>query len=131
MPGLTRRRLYKPDRAPARQKSALLLNKCAPVALPGATAKEIAMALTSICREANIVVGQCAGYDGIKDMYTVTAKHLETGKVSDFQIVGDEVALLIKLARQWNGGPMLSGADKAERRRAMKLHQEKKAVTLR
>lgn len=112
MPGLTKRRLYKPERAPARKKGVIgkhqkiALYKLAPVGCPDANEGEVAKALFAIAREAGVIVGQGSGYDALRDEYSVIGKSLETGKAQDFTIAGFEVAVCIKLGRMMNGGKM-------------------------
>lgn len=111
MAGLTRRRLYKPERRPARKKG--ILDKQAPISCPDASKGEIAMALFALCHEAKVIVGQGGEYDSLRDEYTVVGKLLDgsvdpdgmpTGKVQDVKIQGAEVGAVIKLARMMNGG---------------------------
>ena len=102
MAGLTRRAPYKPDRPSARKKGVLYGQ--APVALPDAAPKEIAMALASLCDSADVVPGQGGMYDPLRDEYTVIGKSKETGKAQDFKVQGFEVAVLIGFLRQLNGG---------------------------
>ena len=100
--GLTKRRLYRPERAPARKKG--VLHNQAPIGCVSANAKEIALALYSLCWDAGYVVGQGGQYDSLRDEYTVIAKRKDTGLVQDVTVHGAEVADLIKLARRLNGG---------------------------
>ena len=101
MPGLAKRRLYKPERAPARIKG-VLGHFQAPVACPDATVPEIAMALASICDAGKIEVGRGGEYDALGDTYTIIGKH--NGKAQDLKIGGWQVAYIIGLVRQLNGG---------------------------
>lgn len=126
--GLVKRRLYKKERAPARKKSILYLNKSAPVSFQDASPIEIAMAITTLCQQAGVIVGRTGEYDPLRDLYTVIGKSRMTGKAQEFTVVGDEVGALIRLARMLNGGPMLSMQDQNERRAALAMHRaEKKA----
>jgi hypothetical protein len=109
--GLSKRRLYKPERAPAR-KAGVLYNS-APISMPDATAGEVAKAIFALAQEAGVIVGQGSGYDSLKDVYTVVGKSRATGKAQDWQVEGAVVAEVIGLARMLNGGRM---ATKAERR---------------
>ena len=113
MSGLTKRRLYKPERRPARTKG--VLDKQAPVACPDANKTEIAMALATLCHASNVAVGRGGTYDPLKDEYTVIGKVLDggrdasgapTGRAQDITVKGHEVAALIKLARIMNGGKL-------------------------
>jgi hypothetical protein len=109
--GLVKRRLYKPERKPARRKGVLKglpngLYKLAPIGLPDADAGEVAKALFSLSREAGVIVGQGSGYDPLRDQYAVTGKSLATGKAQDFTVEGAEVAAVIRMARMLNGGRM-------------------------
>jgi hypothetical protein len=99
--GATKRRLYKPERAPARKKG--VSHSQAPIACPDAEAKEIAMAIYSICESADVVVGRGGDYDWLKDEYTIVGKSKATGKAQDFTVPGAAVAALIMQLRAWNG----------------------------
>lgn len=112
--GLVRRRLYKPERSPARVKGTMYLY--APIGLPDATEGEVAKALFAIGKEAGVSIGRGSGYDSLRDEYTVIGKSRATGKAQDYKIAGAEVATLIKLARIWNGGKM-------DREQARKLNR--------
>ena len=109
--GLVKRRLYKPERKPARKRGALY--DLAPIALRDATSGEVSKAIYSLARESGVIVGQGGGYDSLRDEYTVIGKSMATGKAQDFTIAGAEVAALIGLARMLNGGRM-------DRRNAMR-----------
>lgn len=100
--GLVKRRLYKPDRKPARKKGERLPG---PVALRGASTKEVVSAIAAACHLTNTTVGRGLGYDEQKDQYWVIAKSPE-GKVQDFRVEGEWVADAIRLTRLLNGGPM-------------------------
>jgi hypothetical protein len=100
--GLTKRRLCKPERKPARKKG--VLEKHAPIGCLSANKAEIALAVYSLCEDAGYVVGRGGDYDPLRDQYTVVGKHKETGKVQDITVEGAEVATLIKLVRRLNGG---------------------------
>lgn len=101
--GLTHRRLYKPERRPARRRG--VLHDQAPVGCPNATVSEIAMAIASICEAAHVAVGRGGMYDSIRDEYTIIGKDKRTGKAQDFKIEGVAVAALINELRIWNGVP--------------------------
>lgn len=100
--GLTKRRLYRHERAPARKKG--VLAKQAPVGCPDASHEEIAMALASLAMAASldVKVGRGGDYDSLKDEYTVVGSI--SGKAQDLMIEGWAVALLINQLRVWNGG---------------------------
>ena len=98
MSGLARRRLYKPERAPARKRG--VLHKEAPVGCLGASGKEIEMAVAAICEIAHVTPGQGSGYNPIRDEYTIVGKDKRTGKAQDFVIEGVAVAALISTLRQ-------------------------------
>ena len=102
MAGLVRRRLYKPERAPARKRG--VLHKQAPVACPDANTYEIAMALASLCESAGFIIGRGGEYDSLRDEYKLIGKSLATGKAQDVTVKGFEVALLINYLRALNGG---------------------------
>jgi hypothetical protein len=112
--GLTKRRLYKPERRPARKKG--VLEKHAPIGLPTANAFEIASAVASLCEQAGFEVGRGGDYDSLKDEYTVIGKSLVTGKAQEIKIQGGEVAFLIKVGRGLNGGPMVPEMQKRSQR---------------
>ena len=97
--GLVSRRLYKPERKPKRFRG--VLEKQAPVGCPDASHYEIAMALASICKAANMQIGRGGDYDAIKDLYVVVGKI--DGKAQDMKIEGVAVAALINQLRLWNG----------------------------
>lgn len=100
--GRASRRLYKPERAPARKRG--VLHDRAPVGCPNANNYEIAMAIASLCEASHVVPGRGLGYDPIADKYTIAGKSKATGKAQDFEIEGHAVALLINQLRVWNGG---------------------------
>jgi len=107
-----RRRLYKPERRPARDHGVLAgvgAYPLAPVALPDANAGEVAKAIFALARESGVIVGRGSGYDAIKDEYTVIGKSRVTGRAQDFKVSGSSVADVIVLARMLNGGPMKLG----------------------
>lgn len=100
--GLARRRLYKPERAPARKKG--VIGRYAPIGLTNANPTEIRLALFALASEAGVVVGRGAEYDPLRDRYKVVGKSKATGKAQDFTIEGAEVATAIMWARALNGG---------------------------
>lgn len=100
--GLSKRRLYKPERRPARKRG--VLEKDAPLSVPDASRFEIASAIFAIAKEAGVKVGRGSGYDPLRDEYTVIGKSTATGKAQDFKIAGSEVANAIVLFRYLNGG---------------------------
>jgi hypothetical protein len=106
--GLAKRRLYKPERKPARKRG--VLHEQAPIGCANANANEIALALFSLAAEAGVAIGRGGTYDSLRDEYTVVGKSRETGKVQDFKVQGAEVAALIKVARMMNGGKLERGA---------------------
>ena len=101
---INRRRLYKPERKPARAKG--VIGRNAPIALPDASRTEIATALFALAQQCGVIVGRGADYDALKDVYTVLGKSRETGRAQDFSIQGQAVADVIVMARLLNGGPM-------------------------
>jgi hypothetical protein len=112
--GLTKRRLYKPERSPARKRGIFgkhSVHKLAPVSCPDANEGEVAKALYAVAREAGVIIGQGSGYDALRDEYTVIGKSMATGKAQDFTIAGAEIGVCIKLARMLNGGQMRPGAN--------------------
>lgn len=102
--GLAKRRLYKPERRAPRKKGVLGHDQ-APVGCPDANAKEIAMALASLCQASHVEPGRGGDYDRVKDVYTVVGRSKLTGKAQDFKIEGFAVAFLIQTLRGWNGTP--------------------------
>lgn len=100
--GLAKRRLYKPERKPARMKG--VLHEQAPVGCPDASVKEIAMAIAALCQSVAIDIGRGGSYDAIKDEYVIVGKNRMTGKAQDFKVEGVAVAALINQLRLWNGG---------------------------
>ncbi len=116
MAGPVRRRLYKPERKPARRRGALY--ELAPVGCPDASPGEVAKAVFALAKEANAAIGQGSGYDPLRDEYTVIGKSLETGKAQDFKVQGEEVASVIRLARMLNGGPMHTRHERRTRKMA-------------
>src|SRR3990167_1545051 len=105
---LARRRLYKPERAPARKRG--VLHKEAPVGCLDANGKEIEFAIAAICETAHITPGQGSGYNPIRDEYTIIGKDKRTGKAQDFVIEGVAVAALINTLRQAIGAKFDKGA---------------------
>lgn len=104
--GLAKRRLYKPDRTPARTKGVIgTIGRNAPIALPDASRSEIVTAIYALGREAGVIIGRGADYDQLKDVYTVLGKSSETGRPQDFTVQGSAVADVICLARFLNRGP--------------------------
>lgn len=93
--GLARRRLYKPERKPARAKGGLT-DKDTPISLPNATRREVVMALTVLCKKVRVVPGRGVGYEPLRDEYKVIGKSMVTGKAQDFTVRGVDVADLIK-----------------------------------
>ena len=110
MSGIAKRRLYKPERPPARVKG--VIGKDAPHSCLDASKLEVAMALYSLCREAGVVVGRGAEYEPLRDEYTVIGKSKATGKAQEIKVQGEEVGLLIHLARSLNGGKMSKAASR-------------------
>jgi hypothetical protein len=117
---LTRRPMYKKERAPARTKG-ILRGETAPAALPDANSGEVALALFALADEAGVIVGRAGSYDNYKDEYTVIGKSKTTGKAQDFIIHGREVADVIVLARFCNGGPLVRAANRKAKRRSVTL----------
>ena len=113
--GLVKRPLYKAPRPPARDKGvfgqmfAKGICPSAPMGCLDANAGEVSKAIFAISLEAGVKIGRGCGYDGIKDEYTVVGKSMATGKAQDFRVKGEEVATLIQVARQLNGGRMEPG----------------------
>jgi hypothetical protein len=62
------------------------------------------MALFALCKEALFVIGRGAEYEPLKDVYTVIGKSMTTGKAQEMTVRGEEVGLVIQLARSMNGG---------------------------
>jgi hypothetical protein len=120
--GLAKKRLYKPERRPARKRG--VLDKQAPVSCPDATKTEIALALFAIAKEAGVIIGQGGSYDPLRDEYVCVGKVLDggsldgvyTGRVQDVTIHGAEVGAVIMFCRQVNGGPLLRDHEKMARR---------------
>lgn len=94
---MVKRRLYKPDRAPARTKG--VIGRNAPVSCPDADRFEIASAVFAICKEAGFIIGRGAEYDQLKDEYTLIGKSLESGKAQEVKLAGFEVGAVIKMFR--------------------------------
>jgi len=108
--GLVKRPLYKAPRPPARDKGVFGalggICKSAPNGCLDANSGEVSKALFAISLEARIKIGRGSGYDSLRDEYTVVGKSMATGKAQDFKVKGEEVAAVIQLARQLNGGRM-------------------------
>jgi len=102
MAGRAYRRLYKPERRPARTKGVLAVERQAPVGCPDASRYEIAMALSAICQAGKMKVARGGSYDPIRDEYVVVGSI--DGKAQDIKIEGVAVAALINQLREWNGG---------------------------
>lgn len=111
-----RRRLYKKERAPARDKGVFKndvktvvkngLCNTAPLACPDANHGEVVKAIYSLAYMGGVEVGRGVGYDPLKDEYTAIGKSRTTGKAQDFTIKGEVVAEVIRVARMLNGGKM-------------------------
>jgi hypothetical protein len=95
--GLTKRRLYKPERKPARTKGTI--GKLAPISCLDASPFEVTAAVSSIAWLAGVQVGRGLGYDSLTDKYTVLGKSRKTGKVQDFEVSGTDVGALIAMTR--------------------------------
>jgi hypothetical protein len=110
--GLVKRPLYKAPRPPARDKGvfgnmfAKGICPSAPNGCLDANSGEVSKALFAISLEAKVKIARGCGYDSLKDEYTVVGKSMATGKAQDFKVKGEEVAAVIQLARQLNGGRM-------------------------
>lgn len=110
--GLVKRPLYKAPRPPARNKGVFGkwfpkgLCPSAPNGCLDANAGEVSKALFAISLEAKVKIGRGSGYDSLKDEYTVVGKSMATGRAQDFRVKGEEVAAVIQVARQLNGGRM-------------------------
>lgn len=118
---MKKRRLYKPERAPARKKG--VIGKFAPISLPDASQIEVAMAVYSLCKEAGIKVGQGADYDPLKDVYTVIGKSYTTGKAQEATVQGVEVGDLINLFRMLNGGRAVSAPEKKKNAKPLSIYR--------
>ncbi len=105
--GLTRRRLYKPERAPARMQG--ILRNEAPLACLDACQTEITSAIAAILQMGNALPGIGREYDAIRDQYTITGKSGTTGKAQDYVIEGEAVAAVIHETRRLNGGKYVKG----------------------
>lgn len=110
VPALAKRRLYRPERRPARKKG--VVGKIAPLGCPDASQAEVVSAIAYICDDLKIRVGRGGEYDSLRDEYTVIAKVLDggelagipTGKACDVKIPGEQVALAIRYTRMLYGG---------------------------
>ena len=111
--GIAKRRLYKPERKPARTKG--VLYKLAPIGCIDASQGEVAKAIFAMALQAGFAIGRGSGYDPLRDEYTVIGKSRETGKVQDVKIQGADVAELIRFARRLNGGKLQRRAVSAPR----------------
>ncbi len=107
MSGLAKRRLYKPERRPARTRGHVKAGQMAPVAMPSANHDEITLAIFHLCKQAGVKIGRSCGYDPLRDEYTAVGKSLATGKAQDFTIHGGEVAQTIAIMRLLNGGTLV------------------------
>jgi hypothetical protein len=117
--GLAKRRLFKPDRKPARKKGSL--EAAAPLSCLDANRFEITAALYSICDAAGMVVGRAGDYDSLRDTYTVIAKSKSTGKAQELTVQGEEVGFMIGIVRQMNGGPLRADLMSKKRQRVVGL----------
>lgn len=119
MAGLARRRLYKPERPAARTKGAIAT--CAPMAMLDAGEAEVVLAILALCREAGIIVGRGGEYDPLRDKYTVIGKSRTTGKAQEITIEGEEVANVIGVFRQLNGGRARKKKERSSKRQSRSL----------
>lgn len=102
MPGLAKRRLYKPERKPARKRG--VIGECSPVGVPDASPSEVINALAAIGMEAGFRVGRGGDYDRIADVYTVVGKGILDGRACDAKIAGSMVADVITTFRMMRDG---------------------------
>ncbi len=102
--GLTKRRWYKPERAPARMKGSI--GECSPISCPDATKSEVLMALSAVALDAGVAIGRGGDYDKICDKYTVIGKSLVGGKACDIKIDGGTVGEVILACRMMRLGQM-------------------------
>jgi hypothetical protein len=102
---MSRRNLYKRERAPARDKG-VLFHAHAPVGCLDANEGEVSKAIFAVAKLAGVIVGRGSGYDSLRDRYYVIGKDRVTGKAQDFQFEGAVVAAAIYDARRLNGGKL-------------------------
>lgn len=105
--GLRKRRLYKPDRAPARAKA------WAPA--PGTKLTEADLSLyeaelgiAAVGYDSGFIVGRIIGYDSKKNAFHVTGKRLRDGKALDARMAGWRVSRAVIAARIIAGVPRLT-----------------------
>jgi hypothetical protein len=121
--GLTKRKLYKRPRTPARVKG--VIGKYAPIACTDASDFEISAALATIGHLANKDIGRGLGYDSLTDKYTVICKNRKTGKAEDFVVSGTDVAALIRTTRVLAGEMMNDKVSQEYVELAMKMRAER------
>lgn len=91
--GRARRRMYKPERAPARHKSGIGLQP--PVGCPDANANEVEKSIPIVCKQFGILPGRALGYDKQRDEYVVVGKTGRWALPQDYRVPGHLVAGLI------------------------------------
>ena len=101
---LTHRRLYKPDRKPARIKG-VLYNQ-APICLVDATKAEVLTAIAGVCLSSGVIPARGCGYDSIRDEYTIAGYSKSDKKLKDVKVSGYEVGELIKFLRTITAGKL-------------------------
>ncbi len=99
--GLVKRRLYKPERAPARVRGSASLIGSTELRI---SKDEARLAIFALCCEAGLIVGRGLSYDKRADEFVVLAKDRESGKVVEARLAGERIAGLVAAARILNGG---------------------------
>ena len=102
--GLVKKRLYKPDRKPARIKG-VLYNQ-APIGLVDATKSEVLTAIMGVCLTTGVIPARGCGYDSLRDEYTIAGYNKSDKKFADVKISGQEVVVLIKFLRDMTKGKL-------------------------
>lgn len=98
---MKRRRIYKPDRKPARADGIKIDGQITEASL---TMDEVRMALWCVGKNAGILIGRILGYDRMRDEFTVRACSLIDQTEFDAKIRGEVVGHVVRLARLENGG---------------------------
>lgn len=93
---LVRRRMYRPERPPARKKG--VFKNAPPVGALDATPHEVITSIAVVCKQLGVRPGQGGEYDPHSDYYALIGQDVATGKAQDFRIPGHLVASVIK---QW------------------------------
>jgi hypothetical protein len=94
--GVTRRRLYKPERRAARANGPAIVGMCTEADISIA---ECRAALWTLCKRAGLMLGRLLDYDAASDEFTVQVEVIDTREVTDAKIKGGAVTAVVRAAR--------------------------------